>query len=82
MEWLIELFNVIFNTTKMPEEWRWNTMILLYKNKGDIQNYNYRGINLLSHTTKVWGRVVEMRVRRGVFISKNQFEFMLGCSTT
>lgn len=30
-------------------------MILLYKNKGDIQNCNnYRGIKLLSHTMKVW----------------------------
>ncbi|KAG5579910.1 hypothetical protein H5410_050537 [Solanum commersonii] len=34
----------------MPEEWRWSTMIPLYKNKGDIQNCNnYRSIKLLSH---------------------------------
>ncbi|KAG5627424.1 hypothetical protein H5410_012642 [Solanum commersonii] len=34
----------------------------LYKNKGDIQNCNnYRGIKLLSHTMKIWERVVEMR---------------------
>ncbi|XP_070039095.1 uncharacterized protein [Nicotiana tomentosiformis] len=23
-------------TKKMPKEWRWSTMVLLYKNKGDI----------------------------------------------
>ncbi|XP_060180662.1 uncharacterized protein LOC132610374 [Lycium barbarum] len=58
-------------------------MIPLYKNKGDIQSCNnYRGIKLLSHTMKVWERVVEMRVRRDVSISKNQFGFMPGCSTT
>ncbi|MCF7184020.1 reverse transcriptase family protein [Corynebacterium sp. MC-13] len=55
----------------------------MYKNKGDIQNYNnYRGIKLLSHTMKVWERVVEMRVRRVVSISENQFGFMPGRSTT
>lgn len=36
-------------------------MILLYKNKSDSQNSNnYRGIMLLSHTMKVWEKVVEM----------------------
>ncbi|XP_070045248.1 uncharacterized protein [Nicotiana tomentosiformis] len=65
LEWLTGLFNVIFKTKKMLEEWRWSTMVPLYKNKGDIQNYNnYRGIKLLSHTMKVWERVVEARVRR------------------
>lgn len=49
-------------------------MVLLYKNKGDIQNCNnYRGIQLLSHTMKVWERVVNMRMRKSVSISKNQF---------
>ncbi|KAG5619478.1 hypothetical protein H5410_019302, partial [Solanum commersonii] len=62
IEWLTRLFNVIFKTTKMPDEWRWSTMVPLYKNKGDIQNCNnYRGIKLLSHTMKIWERVVEMR---------------------
>lgn len=35
LEWLTRLFNVIFRTAKMPEAWRWSTMVLLYKNKGD-----------------------------------------------
>ncbi|KAG5615220.1 hypothetical protein H5410_015044 [Solanum commersonii] len=79
IEWLTRLFNVIFKTTKMPDEWRWSTMVPLYKNKGDIQNCNnYKGIKLLSHTMKIWERVVEMRVRRGVSISENQFGFMSG----
>ncbi|XP_019256422.1 PREDICTED: uncharacterized protein LOC109234827 [Nicotiana attenuata] len=33
LEWLSELFNVIFKTKQIPEEWRWSTMIPLYKNK-------------------------------------------------
>ncbi|XP_019251130.1 PREDICTED: uncharacterized protein LOC109230050 [Nicotiana attenuata] len=55
LEWLMELFNAIFRTKKMHEEWRCSTMIPVYKNKGDIQNCNnYRGIKLLSYTLKVW----------------------------
>ncbi|XP_075091464.1 uncharacterized protein LOC142171676 [Nicotiana tabacum] len=53
LECLTSLFNVIFKTKKMPEDWRWSLMILLYKNKGEIQNCNnYRGIKLPSHTMK------------------------------
>jgi len=36
LEWLTELFNVIFRTAKMPKECRSSTVIPLYKNKGDI----------------------------------------------
>ncbi|VFQ79148.1 unnamed protein product [Cuscuta campestris] len=51
--------------------------------KGDIQSCeNYRGIKLLSHTMKVWERIIEYRVRKGVCISENQFGFMRGRSTT
>ncbi|KAF3656754.1 putative U-box domain-containing protein 34-like [Capsicum annuum] len=81
--WLMDLFNGIFKTARMPEAWRWSTMIPLYKNKGDIQSCNnYRGIKLLSHTMKIWERVVERRLRRVVSISENQFGFMPGRSTT
>ncbi|XP_060177831.1 uncharacterized protein LOC132607768 [Lycium barbarum] len=77
LEWLTRLLNVIFRTAEIPKKWRWSTMIPLYKNKGDIQNCNnYRGIKLLSHTMKVWERVVETRMRKLVSISENQFRFM------
>ncbi|KAM3382190.1 hypothetical protein P3S68_007763 [Capsicum galapagoense] len=83
LRWLTGLFNEIFKTAKMPEAWRWSTMIPLYKNKGDIQSCNnYRGIKLLSHSMKIWERVVEVRQRRIVSISENQFGFMPDRSTT
>lgn len=70
MERLTTLYNEVFKIAKMSKEWKWITMILLYKNKGNIHSCNnYRIINLLSHTLKVWERVVELRVRRGVSIS-------------
>ncbi|XP_019229415.1 PREDICTED: uncharacterized protein LOC109210451 [Nicotiana attenuata] len=83
LEWLTNLFNIIFKMKKMTEDWRWSLMISLYKNKGDIQNCNnYRGTKLLSHTMNVWERVVEKRVRTCVSISENQLRFMPGRSTT
>ncbi|KAF3656600.1 hypothetical protein FXO37_15372 [Capsicum annuum] len=83
LRWLTDLFNGIFKTARMSEAWRWSTMIPLYKNKGDIQSCtNYRGIKLLSHTMKIWERLVELRLRRIVSISENQFGFMPGRSTT
>ncbi|XP_070044881.1 uncharacterized protein [Nicotiana tomentosiformis] len=79
LEWLARLFNVIFMTKKMPEEWRQSTMIPLDKNKGDVQNCNnYRGNKLLSHTMKMWEWVIEGRLRRCVSIFENQFGFMPG----
>ena len=82
LEWLTELFNVIFRTAKMPKEWRSSIVIPLYKNKGDIQDCNnFRGIKLLSHTMKLWERVVKRRLREDVSILENQFSFMPGRST-
>ncbi|XP_070049236.1 uncharacterized protein [Nicotiana tomentosiformis] len=36
LEWLTGLFNVILKAKRMPDEWRWSTVVPLYKNKGDI----------------------------------------------
>ncbi|VFQ65974.1 unnamed protein product [Cuscuta campestris] len=81
--WLTELFNVILRTARMPDEWRESLLVPLFKGKGDIQSCeNYRGIKLLSHTMKVWERVIEYRVWKGVCISENQFGFMPGRLTT
>ncbi|GJS00135.1 retrovirus-related pol polyprotein LINE-1 [Tanacetum coccineum] len=67
----------------MPEEWRLSEVIPIYKNKGDAQACsNYRGIKLLSHTMKLWERVIERRLRRETRVSENQFGFMPGRSTT
>jgi len=74
--WLTDFFNLILKIAKMLQEWRHSTIIPLYKNKGNAQNYNsYRGIKLLSHTIKLWEWVIESRLRAGIEISENQFGF-------
>ncbi|KAM1058137.1 hypothetical protein ACFX2A_032005 [Malus domestica] len=63
-------------------EWRTSTLVPIYKNKGDVQNcMNYRGIKLMSHTMKLWERVIEHRLRQETRVSDNQFGFMPGRST-
>ena len=58
--WLTKMFNNIFRSNKMPEEWRRSILVPIYKNKGDIQSCtNYRRIKLMSHTMKLWERVIE-----------------------
>ncbi|KAK3510507.1 hypothetical protein QTP70_009142 [Hemibagrus guttatus] len=49
----------------MPEEWRRSVLVPIFKNKGDVQRCsNYRRIKLMSHTMKLWERVVEARLRK------------------
>jgi len=80
---LTKLFNEILREEKMPEAWREKVVVPIFKGKGDIQDCsNYRGIKLMSHTMKLWERILERRLRQMVEISSNQFGFMAGRSTT
>ena len=81
---LCKLFNsIIMNTEQIPSAWRQSILIPMFKGKGDIQECkNYRGIKLLSHTFKIWERVVDRRMRQCTNIHESQFGFMPGRSTT
>ncbi|KAF7702584.1 hypothetical protein HF521_001867 [Silurus meridionalis] len=55
------------------EEWRRSVLVPIFKNKGDVQTCsNYRGIKLISHTMKLWERVVEARLREEVTICEQK----------
>ena len=72
IQWLTTLFNTILYTGRMPDEWRSSVVIPIYKNKGDAQECgNYRGIKLLSHTMKLWERVIDQRLRKIVQVREN-----------
>ena len=67
----------------MPDEWRWSVLVPIFKNKGDVQSCsNYRGIKFISHTMKLWERVVEARLRHEVTINEQQYGFMPRKTTT
>ncbi|KAK3535012.1 hypothetical protein QTP70_001970 [Hemibagrus guttatus] len=83
VEFLASLFNRVLESENMPEEWRRSVLMPIFKNKGDVQSCsNYRGIKLMSHTMKVWERVVEARLRKVVEICEQQYGFMPRKSTT
>ncbi|KAK3558854.1 hypothetical protein QTP86_030445, partial [Hemibagrus guttatus] len=83
VEFLASLFNRVLESERMPEEWRRSVLVPIFKNKGDVQSCsNYRGIKLMSHTMKVWERVVESRLRKVVEICEQQYGFMPRKSTT
>jgi hypothetical protein len=80
--WLTKLFNLIFRSNKMSDEWRRSILVPIFKNKGDVQSCtNYRGIKLMSHTMKLWEMIIEHRLRGVTNVTENQFDFMLGRST-
>jgi hypothetical protein len=80
--WLTRLFNLIFRSNKMPDEWRQSILVPIFKNKGDVQSCtNYRRIKLMSHTMKLWERIIEHRLRGVTNATENHFGFMQGRST-
>ena len=85
VEFLVNFLSRLLRAEKMPDEWRRSVLVPLYqyKGKGDIKKCgNYRGIKLMSHTMKLWERVIEARTRKEVTIAEQQFRFMPGRSTT
>jgi hypothetical protein len=80
--WLTTLFNLIFRSNKMLDEWRRSILIPIFKNKGDVQSCtNYRGIKLMSYIMKLWERINEHRLRGVTNVTENQIRFMLERST-
>jgi hypothetical protein len=70
--WLTKLFNLIFRSNTMPDEWRRSILVPIFKNNGDVQSCtNYREIKLMSHTIKLWERIIEHRLRGVTNVTKN-----------
>jgi hypothetical protein len=77
--WLTKLFNIIFRSNKIPNEWRRSILVPIFKNKENVQSCtNYRGIKLMSHTMKLRERIIEHRLRGVTNVNENQFGFMPG----
>ena len=80
---LWDLFEKIYEQEEIPDEWRNSVVVPIYKEKGDVQDCNnYRRIKLMSHTMKIWERVIDQRLRMEVEITPEQFGFMPNRRTT
>ena len=63
----------------MSDEWRDSVLIPIFKNEGNVHSCNdYRDITLISHTTKLWERIIERRLRSDLTFSNQQYGFMPG----
>ena len=70
---LTKIFNAIMQSGKMPDEWRESIITPIYKDKGDHMNCcNYRGIKLLSHTMKLWERIIDQRLVPARYVRQSQ----------
>ena len=74
---------MIIKRGRMPDEWRKNIIVPIYKGKGDPQECkNHRGIKLLPHVLKLWERGIDARLRELVEIHERQISFRTGKGTT
>ena len=49
---------MIWKEECIPAEWKKSAITSFYKEKGDIQGCgNYKGIKLMLHKMKIWGRI-------------------------
>ena len=81
---LTKLYNRTMESERMPEEWRDSVLIPIVKNNGDdVQScINHIGTTLISHTMKLWERIIERRLRSEFTFGNQQYGFMPGNSTT
>ncbi|XGW06745.1 hypothetical protein V3C99_016790, partial [Haemonchus contortus] len=80
--WLTEFFNQVVAEKKVPESWQQSTTIPIWKKKGSPGDCTcYRPIRLLSHSMKIFERIVDSRIRDIVELTTNQCGFVAGCST-
>ncbi|VDP25373.1 unnamed protein product, partial [Heligmosomoides polygyrus] len=81
-DWLTEFFNQLLAEKKVPESWQQSTTIPIWKKKGSPADCaSSRPIRLLSHTMKIFERIVDRRIRDVVQLSTNQCGFVSGCGT-
>ena len=80
---LFDLVQKISEQEKMPEEWRDSVIVPIFKEKVDHPDCrNYRDIKMISHTMKMWVRIIDSRLREETIIGEEQFGFMPGRGTT
>ncbi|VDP11736.1 unnamed protein product [Heligmosomoides polygyrus] len=81
-EWLAKFFNQVVAEKKVPDVWQESTTIPIWKKKGSPADCsNYRPIRLLSHSMKIFERILDSRIREIVKLSSNQCGFVAGCGT-
>ena len=80
---LVELFQKVWITQKVPQTWKDIDIVPIFKNKGKPSDYTkYRGIALISQMGKVLSKLIERRLTKHSeihnLIPETQFGFQKG----
>ena len=79
---MMELCQRVLDGRGMPDEWKTNVIVPIFKGKGDVMSCgSYRGAKLLEHAMKIVERVLERRIRTLINLNEMQFGFMPGKGT-
>uniref|UniRef100_A0A146KQ35 RNA-directed DNA polymerase from mobile element jockey n=1 Tax=Lygus hesperus TaxID=30085 RepID=A0A146KQ35_LYGHE len=63
-EMLMKVFTIAWDTATIPKDWEVSVIVPIFKNKGDNRECSsHRGISLLSVPGKLYGRILERRLR-------------------
>jgi len=73
----------IWRKEKVPVDWKKAVIVPLHKKKDKMDCNNYRGISLLSHSSKVYSGIILSRLRRRTdeILAEEQAGFRAGLST-
>ncbi|EYC06533.1 hypothetical protein Y032_0075g944 [Ancylostoma ceylanicum] len=75
-QWLMAFFNKVVKEKKTPVDWQRSTTIPIWKRKDNPADCaNYRPIPVLSHSMKIFERIIDHRVR-DIRVSTNQCGFV------
>ena len=79
-EWLYDLFYKIWNAQSVPEDWCRGLIIKLPKKGDRTQCTNWRGVTLLSVPSKVFCKIIQMRLSDAIniILRKEQAGFRPG----
>ena len=61
--WLLELFDMLWDGQDITGDWSKDLMCPVYKKGNKTKCSNFRGISLMSHTSKVYERILEKQLR-------------------
>ena len=80
---LVDLFNNIYQSGIIPQEWLLSTFVTMPKKGNPRQCSDYRTISLMSHILKTFLKIIHTRIHRKleIDISDTQFGFRNGVGT-
>lgn len=80
---LTKLFNIIYDTGAIPNEWLTSTFVTIPKTTNAKRCNEYRTISLMSQTLKIFLKIIHNRIykRCEAVISESQFGFRNGLGT-